>query len=539
MGASLSLTVTESNVSQANNTSNVTVTLRITATGSTYNGYNQYGYIMIDGTKYTFHHSFSQGTTTTLASKTKTVTHNADGSKSVTVKGYYETGVSPGNLSKSTTKTLAKIIRQYDVAYNANGGSGAPGHQIKTYGQTLKLSTATPTRSGYRFTGWRGSDGNNYAAGANYTANAALTLTAQWQVITYSVTFNANGGSGAPSAQTKTHGTTLTLSSTVPTRSGYTFAGWGTTAKAQTATYQPGGRYTGNAALALYAIWSLNYVSPTINSVNIYRCASDGTELLSGECVAMTFTWSAGITPGVSTYSTKIKVTYGNDTVWYAETTSAAKSATITVGPTVIAYEPNLSAAITLTDTQNTSTEDSGITEQSVLIPNVGLPVDISPNENNITLFGVCDDSKSGLIVKSNIEAEDVNADNVYAGNIGKFYYAQANCTVPAANTIAIGPGITLPPGLYIILGYWSFNGTGAGQTIHTMQVGLGTGNTPSTYVNHQHVRMHSATDAYARLSVFMFKNITSETTFYVTGLDGQLAHTSAAYASIQAIRIR
>lgn len=539
MGASLSLTVTESNVSQANNTSNVTATLRITATGATYNGYNQYGYIMIDGTKYTFHHSFSQGTTTTLASKVKTVTHNADGSKSVTVKGYYETGVSPGNLSKSTTKTLAKIIRQYDVSYNANGGSGAPGHQIKTYGQALKLSTTVPTKSGYRFTGWRGSDGTNYAAGANYTGNAALTLTAQWQAITYNVTFNANGGSGAPSAQTKTHGTALTLSSTVPTRSGYTFVGWGTTANAQTATYQPGGRYMGNAALALYAIWSLNYVSPSINSVNIYRCASDGTELLSGECVAMTFTWSAGITPGVSTYSTKIKVTYGNGTVWYAETTSTAKSATITVGPTVMAYEPNLSATITLTDTQNTSEEDSGITERSVLIPNVGLPVDISPNENNITLFGVCDDAKQGLIVNSNIEAENVNADNVYADNIGAFYVATGSCTIPTANTVSIGPGVSLPPGTYVMTAWWSVNSAGHGTGNHFLQIAIGTGSTPSTFVNHQHVRMWVPTDAYTRLNVTLIKQIYSQTTFYVAGVDGSYAHTSAAYCGIQAIRIR
>ena len=539
MGASLSLTVTESNVSQANNTSVVKAVLRITATGETHNGYAQYGYITIDGTKYGFSHSFSKGTTTTLATKSKTVTHNADGSKSVTVVGYYQTGVSPGNLSKSTTKTLAKIIRQYDVAYNANGGSGAPGHQIKTYGQTLKLSTATPTRSGYRFTGWRGSDGNNYAAGANYTTNAALTLTAQWQVITYNVTFNANGGSGAPSAQTKTHGTALTLSSTVPTRSGYTFVGWGTTAKAQSATYQPGGRYTGNAALALYAIWSLNYVSPTINSVNIYRCASDGTELLSGECVAMTFTWSAGITPGVSAYSTKIKVTYGNDTVWYAETTSAAKSATITVGPTVIAYEPNLSATITLTDTQNTSTEDSGVTVRSVLIPNVGLPVDISPNENNITLFGVCDDAKQGLIVNSNIEAEDVNADNVYADNIGACYIAGGDCTIPTANTIAIGPGVTLPPGTYVMTAWWSVNNAGHGTGNHFLQVSIGTGNTPSTFVNHQHARMWVPTDSYMRINVTLIKQIYSQTTFYVAGVDGSYAHTSASYCGIQAVRIR
>ena len=536
MGASLSLTVTESNVSQANNTSVVKAVLKITASGATHNGYNQYGYIMIDGTKYTFNHSFGQNTTTTLATKSKTVTHNADGSKSVTVVGYYQTGVSPGNLSKSLTKTLTKITRQYAVTYNANGGSGSPGNQTKTYGQTLKLSTAVPTRSGYRFTGWRGSDGTNYAAGANYTGNAALTLTAQWQVITYSVTFNANGGSGAPSAQTKTHGTTLKLSNTVPTRSGYTFVGWGTSASASSASYQPGGNYTGNAAIVLYAIWSLDYTPPTINSVEVYRCKSNGDKALSGQYTAMTFTWTTGLTPGVSTYSTKIKVTYGSGTEWLAETTSTDKSATVTLGPTLIDYAPGLTATITLTDTK-ASTDNVAV--RTVAMPNVGLAVDISPNEDNVTLFGVCDDTKSGLIVNGNIEGKNVNANGVYADNIGTCYVATGNCTIPTANTIAIGPGVTLPPGTYIMTAWWSVNSAGHGAGNHFLQVAIGTGNTPSSFASQQHERIWAPADGYMRINVTTIKQVYSQTTFYVSGVDGSYAHTSAAYCGIQAVRIR
>ena len=76
--------------------------------------------------------------------------------------------------------------------------------------------------------------------------------------ITYTITYNANGGSGAPSNQTKTHGTALTLSSTVPTRTGYTFQGWATSSTATTAAYQPGGSYTNNASVTLYAVWEKN-----------------------------------------------------------------------------------------------------------------------------------------------------------------------------------------------------------------------------------------------------------------------------------------
>lgn len=73
----------------------------------------------------------------------------------------------------------------------------------------------------------------------------------------YTVSYNANGGSGAPSSQTKYYGRSLTLSSTKPTRSGYSFVGWGTSSTAETPSYQPGDNYTANASATLYAIWTL------------------------------------------------------------------------------------------------------------------------------------------------------------------------------------------------------------------------------------------------------------------------------------------
>ena len=56
--------------------------------------------------------------------------------------------------------------------------------------------------------------------------NSAVTMTPSAKLITYTVTYNANGGSGAPASQTKYYGQTLTLSSTKPTRSGCYFEYW-------------------------------------------------------------------------------------------------------------------------------------------------------------------------------------------------------------------------------------------------------------------------------------------------------------------------
>ena len=145
------------------------------------------------------------------------------------------------------------------VKYNANGGSGAPSSQKKYFNQALTLSSTKPTRSGYAFKGWGTSSSDttpNYYAGSSYTSEKGITLYAIWETSkSYTIKYNANGGSGAPSSQTKQKGTTLKLSTKVPVRFGYTFCGWGTSADAAS-HYYPGDNFSKNANTTLYAIWN-------------------------------------------------------------------------------------------------------------------------------------------------------------------------------------------------------------------------------------------------------------------------------------------
>ena len=156
----------------------------------------------------------------------------------------------------------------YTVSYNANGGSGAPTSQTKTYGVNLTLSSIKPTRSGYVFSGWNTNSsgtGTNYASGGTYSANAAVTLYAKWTAV-YTVSYNANGGSGAPTSQTKTHGVNLTLSNTKPTRAGYVFNGWNTNSSGTGINYASGGTYSANAAVTLYAKWIISTYTVSYNA---------------------------------------------------------------------------------------------------------------------------------------------------------------------------------------------------------------------------------------------------------------------------------
>lgn len=97
-------------------------------------------------------------------------------------------------LSKKVTGP--DYVTKYAVSYNANGGSGSTASQTKTYGTALTLRQNGYARDGYAFTGWNtASDGSGtaYAAGASYTANAAVTLYAQWLRMNIPVFVNVGG----------------------------------------------------------------------------------------------------------------------------------------------------------------------------------------------------------------------------------------------------------------------------------------------------------------------------------------------------------
>ena len=90
-----------------------------------------------------------------------------------------------GTYSANANATLYAVWTPdtYTMTYKANGGTGSDVTQTKTYGVTAIVKSNPFTRTNYTFTGWNtasGGTGTAYAAGANYTANSAVTLWAQW-----------------------------------------------------------------------------------------------------------------------------------------------------------------------------------------------------------------------------------------------------------------------------------------------------------------------------------------------------------------------
>jgi uncharacterized repeat protein (TIGR02543 family) len=258
------------------------------------------------------------------------------------------------------TKTASGSISvaaktSYKISYNANGGSGAPSQQTKWHGTNITLSSTKPTRTGYTFKGWATSStgGVAYAAGASYTANASVTLYAVWQAITYKVTYNANGGSGAPAQQTKTYGVTLKLSTTKPTRTNYNFKGWAKSATGAVA-YAAGANYTSNAAITLYAVWELAYKPPTISSVKVTRCNSSGTTQETGTYCKITFNWSCSQLTG-SNPVTSVTVSWLTNTKTISASGNSG-SASVVVGDNALNVDKSYEFTIKVTDSKNGTT---------------------------------------------------------------------------------------------------------------------------------------------------------------------------------------
>ena len=342
-----------------------------------------------------------------------------------------------GTFSLNANTTLYAVWKAnptYSITYNANGGSGAPSTQTGSTNYTI--SSTVPIRSGYTFLGWSTSSNattSTYEAGDTVAISANLTLYAVWKANTYTITYNANGGSGAPSSQTKTHGTNLTLSSTKPTRDGYTFLGWSTSSSATSATYQPGSSFSLNENATLYAVWKkdreLSSISiaknPTnatyyigdrfldITGMEINLIYSDGsTEIVTNDFLSSGFTTSGFDS---STTGTKaVTVSYKGFTDTFTVTVNTPSVVLSSSNKTLNIGDVYTLTAITTPDDYNVTWTSSNTSVATVLDGCV------TPKKAGTTVITACI-TYSGIkysasctvTVVDNILLGDINSDGV------------------------------------------------------------------------------------------------------------------------------
>ncbi len=206
-------------------------------------------------------------------------------------KYYNANGTSAKNFDKDANTTLYAqwTANEYTVTYNANGGTVSPASfKYKTNKNTTtktaqNFTLATPTRSGYTFTGWSVSkDGVSVANKTALTIDGNIygnfTVTANWSTIPYTISYDLDGGTVSGTNPTEYNIETATFTLINPTKVGYDFVGWtgsnGTTPQTSVSVAKGS---TGNKTFT--ANWVYNAkVQDFIDKVNAIGKVSYGTE---------------------------------------------------------------------------------------------------------------------------------------------------------------------------------------------------------------------------------------------------------------------
>ena len=180
--------------------------------------------------------------------------------------------------TKDCTVTLKVnwTITSYTIAFDYNGGSnsGNPtSYTIESNAITLK----NPTREGYEFTGWTGSNGAT--ASTNVTIPTGSygnkNYKANWKRLIYTITYNGNGNTGGSTASNScNYNENCNLTTNGFTKTDWNFDGWYSAASGGT-KYGISTKLTEN--ITVYAHWTRSWTFPYTGGVQTFTAPLNGT----------------------------------------------------------------------------------------------------------------------------------------------------------------------------------------------------------------------------------------------------------------------
>lgn len=255
----------------------------------------------------------------------------------------------------------------------------------KTFRITMPTS-GQPKNIGFSATINTGINPSTISASGSY-ALSAIT----WE---HTVSYNANGGTGAPGSQKKIYGSNLTLSSARPTRDGYVFMGWATSSAGEV-SYMPGSTYGTDVDITLYAVWKIAYIQPTITNLKALRCDSKGNAMGDGTYIKVSGTWKVDRTLNSSNIATSIKIEYKKTStgslVKVSETKPNAASGEISsvIGNGQISASYVYFVIVTITDL-------NGNKQEEVIVPAQFRALDVANKGRSIAFGGTASDREEG-----------------------------------------------------------------------------------------------------------------------------------------------
>ena len=172
------------------------------------------------------------------------------------------------SLDNSTTLIAQYAVNTYSIKYHSNDGNDTVTTISANCGESTNLAGNIFTSEVRTLLGWSTDPSATeieYSLSQNVSSLSStyddeIDLYAVWEIGTYNITFDSNGGSGNIDAITANFDENVTLPYNTYTRTGYTFKGWATTSNASTATYSEGSSVknltkTNGATVTLYALW--------------------------------------------------------------------------------------------------------------------------------------------------------------------------------------------------------------------------------------------------------------------------------------------
>ncbi len=227
------------------------------------------------------------------------------------------------NIENNTERNI-KIVYQkaddeiYDVTLVKNNGEEDEYRRVLEGNNLGNLPT--PSKEGYTFDGWYTAATGGIKVSESEIPNDDKIYYAHWIANTFTVAYNANGGSGTTSSHDCTYGSTCTLKSNSFSRTGHTFNGWkkensGTTLSAGASIANA--TSTNGATVTYYAQWTVNSYTASFNANG-------------GSSVSTTITKNYGTALGTLPTTSRTGYTFAG---WYTAKTGSSKISTSTTMP--------------------------------------------------------------------------------------------------------------------------------------------------------------------------------------------------------------
>lgn len=285
-----------------------------------------------------------------------------------------------GQDTRSTTKTFS--TEEDDSSKRMTLLASKKWTWQKGHSAATKTITAKVSRSGM----------------STSTAKATFTVPA---LAKKTVSYNANGGSGSISSQTKYYGEALTLSQGGAfTRENHTLIGWNTAAGGGGTSYALGGTYKDDSAnRTLYAQWRMDYTKPVMSEVKAFRVTAEDptTKVDEGTLIRIEFTYKGGTIDAGSNYIVPTCVVTIDGTEKY---NAALSTATGTFGQTFSiegGYDPKTTHTVTVKLYDSNLTSGTSATIQ---ISTATYPIDLIGNGDDVYM-GLMTPAEIGIPLKT------------------------------------------------------------------------------------------------------------------------------------------